>query len=240
MLRVPSKDTDIDEFIKDRLSLIEIGLRNAFDRIEGYKKSLEQNDPYVSLLTSSYASRISAYDVGAQELNTRLSGARYPLHYHNGFIQIQRDEITSAEIEQPFWSLVSEPLWENVDLDMKEALDQRDAGGKDPALYAAKALESTIKIISDVLSVSHGNEKGAHNFIENLAKKGVVFLNEWESEFVKGYFSRVRNPLGHGPGKAPMPTLNAEQTTWAIETAMSWIKLLVERYNDIKTRSVAP
>ena len=35
---------------------------------------------------------------------------------------------------------------------MKEALDHRDTGQRDAAFYAARALESTIKIISDKIS----------------------------------------------------------------------------------------
>ncbi|AXI44525.1 hypothetical protein C1J02_19605 [Sulfitobacter sp. SK011] len=174
--------------------------------------------------------------MSANELNKRFRDARFPLHYHNGFVQIEADKLISTEIEQPFWSLVSEPLWENVDLDMKEALDQRDSGGKDPALYAAKALESTIKIISSELNITHGKENGAHNFIENIGKKDVGFIRSWEADFLKSYFTKVRNPLGHGPGKEEMPRLTAEQTNWAIESAMSWIKLLVQRYTLLPER----
>jgi hypothetical protein len=66
---------------------------------------------------------------------------------------------------------VSDSPWENVDVDMKEAIDRRDNGDRDPAFYAARALESTIKIISDTKGWIHGGEKGAHNYIDNLASK---------------------------------------------------------------------
>ncbi len=47
-----------------------------------------------------------------------------------------------GQIEAPFWELVSAPKWKNVDTDMKEAFDRRDNDERDPAVYAAHALES--------------------------------------------------------------------------------------------------
>ena len=64
----------------------------------------------------------------------------------------------------------------NVDHDMKEALDLRGSDGRDPAFYAARALESTIKIISDQKNWTHGKENGAHNYIDNLATKTNAFI----------------------------------------------------------------
>lgn len=43
---------------------------------------------------------------------------------------------------------------------MKEALDRRDSNSKDPALFASKALESAIKIVSERMGLTKGNEKG--------------------------------------------------------------------------------
>ena len=102
------------------------------------------------------------------ELNERFRQAGAKLDYHNGFIQISPDELTKDQIERPFWNLVSAPEWENVDQDMKEAIDQRDAGGRDPAWYAARALESTIKIISDERGWTTSKEKGAKNYLDKL------------------------------------------------------------------------
>lgn len=60
-------------------------------------------------------------------------------------------------------------------------------------------------------------------------KKDHGFLNVWEGEMLKDYFTKVRNAVGHGPGDQPMPTLTLPQTDWAIETAMSWIRAMVRR-----------
>jgi hypothetical protein len=113
---------------------------------------------------------------------------------------------------------------------MKEALDQRDSGGADPAFYAARALESTIKIISDRKDWTHGGEKGVSNFIDNLgSKKNGNFISDWEREALRAFFTDIRNPIGHGAGSAAMPKLTEQQTNWAIETCMSWIKSLIQR-----------
>ena len=140
------------------------------------------------------------------------------------------DEKIEQNIAKPFWDLVADPMWKNVDIDMKEALDRRDSNDKDPAIFAAKALESAIKIVSEKKGWTRGTETGASNYVDNLVSKANGgLLAVWESEMLKDYFRKVRNSLGHGPGSEPMPTLNLPQTDWAIETAMSWVRTLVRR-----------
>lgn len=234
-----------DIHIKERLSLIELGFRMRDNEITAMNEapisSLEQS---LSSLThrgprlpgsseegarARRKLRTDAYRACVDELNTRFLQARYPLNYHNGFIQISTDDLVQKEVETPFWSLISSKKWENVDTDMKEALDLRDSNGRDPAFYAARALESTIKIISDTKELTHGKEKGAHNYIENLAAKANAFILPWEGECLKHFFTNVRNPFGHGAGSAEMPSLSPAQTAWAIEFSMSWIKSLITR-----------
>lgn len=113
---------------------------------------------------------------------------------------------------------------------MKEALDRRDSNGKDPAIFAAKALESAIKIVSDTKGWTRGTEKGAAHYVDNLvsAANG-SYLLAWEGDMLKDYFRKVRNSLGHGPGLEPMPELTLPQTDWAIEAAMSWVRSLIRR-----------
>jgi hypothetical protein len=151
-----------------------------------------------------------------------------PLHYHNGYLQIVTDELTTREIEQPFWEAVKAPRWKNVVAEMAQAIDERDTGGSDPAFHAAKALESTIKIVSDERGWTNGKEKGAQNFIDNIVSKAGLIAN-WEGDMLSKFFSNVRNPFSHGAGSAPMPKLSPEQTQWAIEFTMSWVKNLVRR-----------
>ncbi len=114
-----------------------------------------------------------------------------------------------------------------MDHDIKEAIDLRDTNGRDPAFYAARALESTIKIISDEKHFSTGKERGAHNYIDNL--KGGTFIEDWEADALKLFFTKVRNPLGHGPGSGEMVILGNHQTNWAIENCMTWAKSLIRR-----------
>jgi hypothetical protein len=249
----PSNHTDPDRFIKERLSFIELAFRLRGDEIltanaslpsviakaseldaesarrfgpliRGPGRSVDGVRSFNTMLNETFASQVF-------ELNERFRRAGAPLNYHNGFIQVAKDNLIEENIAKPFWDLVASSLWVNVDIDIKEALDRRDSNDKDPALFAAKALESAIKIISDKKGWTHGGEKGAVNYIDNLVSKANGrFISVWESEMLKDYFGKVRNPLGHGPGSAPMPALTAEQTDWAIETAMSWVRTLVRRF----------
>lgn len=166
----------------------------------------------------------------ALELNTRFRHAGVNLNYHNSFIQVAEDALIEHQVETPFWALVSSPKWQNVDTDMKEAIDRRDSNQRDPAFYAARALESAIKIISSEKGWTNGGERGAHSFIDNLAgQRSGGFISRWEQSALKGFFSDVRNELGHGPGNEPMPELSRQQTSWAIELCMAWIKSLILR-----------
>jgi len=235
-----------DRFVKERLSLVEIGFRehenfvamlNAnlaanitvaelFDQ-RGERRGLRVSGDSADRVRAANASLNAKFQGAVNELNARFRQANCQLHYHNGFIQISEDQTVAQEIETPFWKLVAEPKWHNVDHDMKEAIDLRDTGGRDPAFYAARSLESTIKIISGEKQLTTGKEKGVHNYIDNLM--GAKLIEVWEMEALKHFFTKVRNPFGHGPGAAPMPSLTDHQTNWAIEYSMIWIKSLIRR-----------
>jgi len=251
-----------DEFVKERISFIELAFRHRGEQVAAVNANQEQGILDAKRVRGDFAARLAnksrrppdenklkrdqaeaadqvrmgiqlenqIFDAYCHELNTRLRQAGTNLDYHNGFIQISADDATQAEIETPFWGLVSDPMWANVDHDMKEAIDLRDSGGRDPSWYAAKALESTIKIISDNKGWTRGNEKGAINYIDNLrSKANSEFINAWERESMAEYFSKVRNPFGHGPGSDKMPSLSSPQTDWAIEFSMIWIRNLIRR-----------
>ncbi|ELA3127243.1 hypothetical protein RFM71_004501 [Vibrio parahaemolyticus] len=243
MLQPFSETTDsFDAFMKKRISFIELAFRFRESEVKSieakmHQPSSESLDALIKF-SSNQSNTLREYQRKicthfhdcVDELNERLRRSGIPLHYHNGFVQIASDEIIERHIESSFWGVLKGECWKNVDFDMKEALDLRDSGGRDPAFYAAKALESTIKIISDVKGWTHGKEKGAHNYIDNLqSKKNGSFINAWEAEMIKSFFSSVRNPFGHGAGSDDMPSLIKQQTDWAIEACMSWIKTLVRR-----------
>jgi hypothetical protein len=165
------------------------------------------------------------------ELNLRFKEATAPFTYHNGYIQLIEDPLTDQEIEKPFWKLLSDPKWKNVDYEMKEALDRRDAGKEDAVTYALQALESTIKIISDEKGWTTGREAGASNYIDNLGnRKNGRYIDNWEAEAMKLLFSNLRNPRSHGAGSRSRPESHEYQRVWAIEACMSWIKSLIKRF----------
>lgn len=242
-----------DQFMKERLSFVEIAFRDRENGLTAQNAALQRQINQAELLErvlpgnpgqrgtripgnradglrAANASANQTFRTNVDELNERLRRAGAQLNYHNGFIQIAEDQLIERQIETPFWSLVNDPKWANVDTDMKEALDRRDGSGRDPAFYAAKALESTIKIISNEKGWTHGGERGAHSYIDNLASaRNGTFISKWEQSALKLIFSDVRNELGHGPGNEPMPELTPQQTSWTIESCMAWIKSLILR-----------
>jgi len=249
----PPRSENADQAIKERLSFVELAFRAREQELAAFTADLPkkiaaaQRSEAVRLaavlkagggatvdcrtiaagVTAELDEQNSVFRACVDELNERFRQAGTRLNYHNGVIQVGADPLVEREIERPFWRLVADPRWVNVDTDMKEALDRRDSGGRDPAFYSAKALESTIKIISELKGWTTGRERGAHNFIEHLAENG--FIEPWESDAMKHFFTKVRNPFGHGPGSADMVVLTGQQTQWAIETCMSWTKTLIER-----------
>jgi len=241
-------NVDPDRFMKERISFVELAMRLRGDEIALANAQLPQALAEAAMRDKAPRSGVrlsgsavdgarawnatlnSIFDNQVAELNERLRRAKTPLTYHNGFIQVAIDGTIEKQIAKPFWGLVADPMWKNVDIDMKEALDRRDSNDKDPAIFAAKALESAIKIVSDTKGWTRGTETGAAQYIDNLVSKANgSYLTAWEGEMLKDYFRKVRNPVGHGPGSEPMPELSLAQTDWAIETAMSWVRTLVRR-----------
>jgi AbiJ N-terminal domain 4 len=228
-----------DRFAKERVSFIELAFRERASSLANERNVLElmvqrglYTLPHAESKRRENKTLLAQFNNHCNELNERFRRAGVPLSYHNGFIQFTSDKLVEDEIVQPFWEVVSDKKWENVSIDMAEAIDRRDTGGRDPAFYAAKALESVIKIVSDDKSWTRGTEKGAANYIDNLVaeRNGARFVGVWEKDLLIAFFSKVRNQFGHGPGGEPMPNLSEEQTSWAIECAMSWCKSLIERH----------
>ena len=239
---------DADRFIKERISFVELALRlrgeevahansqlcvaveQTAKRDATQRSSLRVPGSAVDGVKAWNSTMNSVFEGQITELNERFRRAKAPLTYHNGFIQLAMDQQIEKHVAKPFWDLVADPLWKNVDIDMKEALDRRDSNDKDPAIFAAKALESAIKIVSDTKGWTRNTENGAAQHVDNLVSKANgSYLSVWEGEMLKDYFRKVRNSLGHGPGSDPMPELTLAQTDWAIETAMSWVRTLVRR-----------
>ena len=164
-----------------------------------------------------------------EQINQRLKLHKLPLAYHNGFFQKSADPVIEQQVAQPFWALVSNPKYKNVETDMLEAVHRYDTGGRDPALYAAKALESMIKIVCGDIALTTGKETGAAAFLSHLAgsKSGPVLIKDEHEELLSMF--RIRNDHGHGPGTAPMPNLSSQQELRYVHSAMVWIHSLSKR-----------
>ncbi|QYD70105.1 hypothetical protein KZJ38_07280 [Paraburkholderia edwinii] len=239
---------DPDMFVKRRLSFVELAFRTREEQVAKANAELPAQLAAAEMrnrisqrpmtLPGNYADSIRAINEGlnstfasnVQELNERLKQAGMPLHYHNGYLQITQDEQLQEQVEQPFWLLVKDAPWKNVSIDMAEAIDRRDTGGRDPSFYAAKALESTIKIICELKNWSSGNEKSVSDFLNHLeSKANGAFIESWERQSMQRFYSDVRNDLGHGPGPKDMPNLTSQQIDQTIEFCMSWVKSLIKR-----------
>lgn len=250
-LRFAPDKMDADAFVKRRLSFIELAFRTreeqlqaAIEKLPGALQQAAIQDQMAKTKTTGIRlpgsrvdgvkaaseSMITAFKANVHELNERFKQAGMPLNYHNGFIQITQDEQVQAQIEQPFWNLVSDPQWKNVSIDMAEAIDLRDTRGRDPSFYAAKALESTIKIICTTKGWEKGNEKGVSDYLNHLeSNANGAFINSWERQSMQRFYSDVRNDLGHGPGSKDMPNFSPQQIDQTIEFCMSWVKSLIKR-----------
>ncbi|MCA2372483.1 hypothetical protein ATU3B_12700 [Agrobacterium genomosp. 3 str. CIP 111-78] len=231
----PTEFSDADYFIKQRISFVELAFREFEKEVKTANASLPEELKGVNQSYHDYFIWINdqlneKLRENVYEINERLRQATFPLTYHNGFIQFSDDPFVNEHVKQPFWQAIAHSKWENVEMDMLEAIDRRDNRRAEAALSAAKALESTIKIIAHDRNATTGNERGAVNFIEGLAaERGGKLIATWEANVLKNFFGEVRNKLGHGPGTAQATVLSKEQDDWAIETCMSWIKSLVNR-----------
>lgn len=239
---------DPDSFVKRRLSFVELAFRTREEQVARANSEFARELVIAEMhdkkprgpmtVPGSRAAGVQAintrlnstFNSNVVELNERLKQAGMPLHYHNGYLQITQDALLEENVEQPFWLLVKDAQWKNVSFDMAEAIDRRDTGGRDPSFYAAKALESTIKIISEQKKWSTGNEKGVSDFLNHLeSKANGAFIDGWERQSIQRFYSDVRNDLGHGPGPKDMPNLTPQQIDQTIEFCMSWVKSLVKR-----------
>ncbi|MBB5447100.1 hypothetical protein HDG38_005737 [Paraburkholderia sp. WSM4177] len=241
-------DLDPDMFVKRRLSFVELAFRTREEQIAQanaefprrlaeaeFQDRMPRRPTQLPGALSDSVRAISdgmntTFAANVHELNERLKQAGMPLHYHNGYLQITQDERLQEQVEQPFWLLVKDAQWKNVSIDMAEAIDRRDTGGRDPSFYAAKALESTIKIICELKKWTAGNEKGVSDFLNHLeSKANGAFIEGWERQSMQRFYSDVRNDLGHGPGSKDMPDLAPQQIDQTIEFCMSWVKSLIKR-----------
>lgn len=249
MQAVPVDYADADEFIKQRISFVELAFKEAEAQVQAANAHLpkrleaQRNKDVNSLGRSLRVPGLSdEYFIAANkqqnerlrenvhEINERFRQAAFPLTYHNGFIQFSDDAFINEQVKQPFWQAIADPKWENVETDILEAIDRRDNRRPEAALSAAKALESAIKIIAHDRNATTGKERGAVNFIEALAvDRGGNLIATWEANVLKNFFAEVRNKLGHGAGPIEATVLSKEQDDWAIETCMSWIKSLISR-----------
>jgi AbiJ N-terminal domain 4 len=229
-------------YFNERISFVELCFRKKQEILNRRSAELPNkaksnllkgfgNSTYINKINSTaLTDALKSFADSTIELNSRFAQAGVRLHYHNGFIQFSEDGLLSSQIERPFWNLLADPKWKNVDTDFKEAIDRRDNLDRDPDFYAMKSLESAIKIISEAKGLTVVNDKPANHYIDHLGSStSKQWLKPWEAQQLRTLFKNARNPAGHGPGSAQMPKLTANETNLVLDTAMVWIKCLVTR-----------
>ena len=225
-----------DTFVKRRFSMLEL----LFAAFEALADRRSERPPANRGIFSRSGERKDQEPQGPgarqavgraiSELNQRLHQSRTGLAYHNGMLQRATDTLAEERVAAPFWEVAASRGWDTVDRDMKEACDRADRLEPEASNHAMRALESAIKLVSDKASASMGNERGAANYIDNLlSERSGRLIKRWEGDALKALFRDVRNPMSHGGGAVAPDPLTPAQTTWVIETCMSWIKSLASR-----------
>ena len=62
--------------------------------------------------------RKDSFRNATQELNHRMNEARIPFHYHNRIFQYGTDHVTESQVYEPFWTIVKDEKWQNIDIDI--------------------------------------------------------------------------------------------------------------------------
>lgn len=225
-----------DQFLKYRLSLIEIILqradRFALEMLSSVLIKPKRNwlgVPAYFLESSEFTNRL-LIENAIIELNKRFKQTGLPFHFHNGMIQSNDDQLLQDLIATPCWEILNNPIFRHADLELKTALDRADNGYSDAAFYAAKSLESVIKIICSQKEWNVKEGGGVSLYIDQLqSKNNGDYITGWEADNLKWFFSNIRNPQAHGTGTKEPLQLTAVQQKWAIDFCMSWIKSLVSR-----------
>jgi hypothetical protein len=191
-----------DAYVKNRLSFLELAIKQ-------FEKS---NNP----------TRLNSL---AREINDRFKEFGLAVHYHSGIIQLQDDAIVETQISEPFWPLLRDSKWKNVDDEMKMAIHERDNGIKNVHTNAFNALESTMNVIEHAKQWKVQVNLAGHL---NLMKKQNV-IDEWEYMQLDILRDKIRNPSSHGAGAGSQIVLTDCQTNVLIEQCMIWIKTLILR-----------
>ncbi len=204
---------------------------DALDYLTGHRAPAVERFSLIELMIRA-ATAVTGYGTERVQagIEEQLRARRIRLTLREGRFEPSDGPMVEREVHDPFWDLLAGSKWDNVRIDMQTALSLRDSGGPNPALFAARALESAVKIISADKGWLTGKERGAANVIDTLvsARNG-RFIDPWEAEMLKRFFADVRNPDAHGAGSTPQPQLTHVQASWAIEFCMISIKSLLRR-----------
>jgi hypothetical protein len=160
-----------------------------------------------------------------EALNKPLRRAGLSIVFKERQFALVNDEIIEDEVDEPLWAALSKPGYETALEFLRRSLSERDTGGRDPALHAAKALESVLGRIVELKGIETKKNAGAAHLLDKICQAGLI--SDWERELFKAFFRDVRNPLSHGVPAGPIPNLTPAQTEWSIRFCMITIARLL-------------
>ena len=216
----PKDDFDWKRHISERFSLVELVFQGIGSYVERYTRDhgelFEGDEPF-----KTYKKDSEHY---VDVLNIRLAESNILLRYYNGRLEPSDDSFVAEHVEKPFWELVSGSRWKKASDNMKSALDQREKSASGAVLSAGKALESTLREISE-------NSKWMMvKCIENIEKRGII--SSYESEQIRIFVDNVRNENSHeeeSSSKGEIRNWTPEDISYIIDYSMITIKNLVQR-----------
>ena len=245
-------DETID--FKQKISLLEIIFRKSEDHLMKEIRYIEDNIPIYKeksqqLKALSRDKKVNYYNIDEeklkkaekqlsckkkaldairQEINYRLKKHKVPLTYHNGFFHKDTAPLIEDRLIAPLWQLLSDVKYKNVETELLDAFNLYEKRGRDPALYAAKALESMIKITCKEQQISKGTETTANHYVITLYNHRIII--DHEKEELTSMF-RIRNSHAHGSGDEIIPQLTMEQELRFLHSCMIWIYTLSKRFH---------
>lgn len=215
---VPDQNINPDDFIKKRLSFLELAMR------------LRQHDIDSMPIEATKKSAAIEFQRIIDELNKRFHRAKVGLVYRNSSIYLIKNQKLDEEVGQLFWDLVADPMWKNVAKQIQQAIKLRDNNPQDlqeqVAISASKSIENVLKIIAEKNGYAKKKESGVGyaRYLSSADCKNYK-LADWEYKILECYFQQVRNPLAHSSDR----TINNYQANWIIHNAMAWINSLIYR-----------
>ena len=168
------------------------------------------------------------------ELNARF--AEHSVGYRVQSFKIIRidSERDYEEVIEPALRMISQPEYKGAEQEyLKAQRHHREGDYENAILWAAKAVESTMRVICGERECGVGESPSARNLIDALVEEG-LFARHMQSVLI-GLFTIRNKHAGHGQGAQPR-TVPACLASYALKVAAANIVLLIDTHRQDTTR----